>query len=216
MYVIKNERNMRVHFFFAFLTLLVAAFIGVNRTEWMILATTVSLVLVLEMINTAIEETLDIFIKEHHKTVRMIKHIGAGAVLVTAVNALVIAFFIFSRYISPSFSLVSQQVRYAPWQTMFISLLVVIFLVVGGKAFGKHGTPFRGGLVSGHSAIAFSFWAVILLTQSDPFLIGVTFLLSALVAQSRIRARIHSVPEIVLGALVGFCSTVLLFKLFSL
>lgn len=215
-YVIKHERNMRVHFFFSFLALLFAAFIGVNRVEWMILATIISLVLVTEMINTAIEETMDTFVKEHHRTVRTIKHIGAGAVLVTAVNALVVGFFIFSRYISPGFTLVSQQVRYAPWQTMFLSLLIVVFFVIGGKAFGKHGTPFRGGLVSGHSAVAFSFWAVILFTQDDPFLIGVTFLLSALVAQSRLRARIHSVPEVVLGALVGFCTTALLFKLLTL
>lgn len=214
--VVKHERNMRVHFFFSFLTLLFAAFIGVTRVEWMLLAISASLVLMTEMINTAIEETMDTFVKEHHKTVRMIKHIGAGAVLVTAVNALVVGFFIFARYLSPGFTLMSQGVRYASWQVMFIALLVVVFLVIAGKAFGKHGTPFRGGLISGHSAVAFSFWAVILFTQQDPFLIGITFLLSALVAQSRLRARIHSVPEVVLGALVGFCVTALLFKLLSL
>lgn len=215
-YVVKHERNMRVHFFFAFVALIIAAFIGVNRVEWMLLATAISLVLVMEMVNTAFEETLDIFIKEHHRVVRMIKHISAGAVLVTAVNALIVGFFIFSRYISPGFSLISQSVRYAPWQTMFIALVAVVFLVVGGKAFGKHGTPFRGGLVSGHSAVAFSFWAVILLTKQDSFLVGITFLLSALVAQSRIRARIHSIPEVILGALVGFFTTALLYKLLSL
>ena len=87
-------------------------------------------------------------------------------------------------------------------------------VVVYGKAFGKKGTPLRGGIVSGHAAVAFSLWTVLVFTQTNLFVIAVGFLLAALVAQSRLRSKIHSFREVVAGAVVGVSVTAFFFKLF--
>ncbi|MBI3252934.1 MAG: diacylglycerol kinase [Candidatus Omnitrophica bacterium] len=220
-HVVKHERNMRVHFLTAFFVLLLAAFLGVRRLEWMILSVTVCFVLVTEMINTAIEDTMDLVKGTFHPAVRVIKDISAGMVLVSVLNALIVGFFIFSRYWAWPMEFTTLRLRYASIRVMFITLLVVVFLVIAGKAFRKRGlpgrpagTPFRGGAVSGHAAVAFSLWTMIALVQSNFFITTATFCLAILVAQSRLRARIHSFWEAVAGAAIGISVTAFLFKLF--
>ena len=213
-YAVKSERNMRVHFLGGFLILLLGIAIGIVRIEWIILCTIVTLVWVAEMINTVVEETLDMIEKSTHSSVRRIKDISAAVVLISALNALIVGFFIFSKYLTWPLELVVRKVRYAPWTITFIALLVVSFLVIAVKAFFRSGTPFRGGLVSGHAAAAFSLWTTIFLTNQNLFIVGVTFLLAALVAQSRLRAKIHSPAEVLAGAALGFLVTALFFQLF--
>src|SRR3989338_8976183 len=183
--VIKTERNMRFHFIFGFLVLMVAILVGVSRVEWIILCTIISLVWAAEMINTVIEEMVDLVEPLFHPDVKLIKDISAGFVLVVAVNALIVGFFIFSKYTSWPIQVTALQILHASWHITFIALLVVIFLVIFSKVYFHRGTPFRGGILSGHSAVAFALWTAILFTYSNIFVTGSTFCLAALVAQSR-------------------------------
>ena len=214
-YVIKNERNMRVHFLLGFLVLVAAILAGVSRIEWIILWTIISLVWVMEMINTVIEEMVDLVEPFFHPNVRLIKDVSAGFVLVAAINAIIVGAFIFSKYISVPIQITALQIRHASWHITFIALLVVIFLVISGKVFFHRGTPFRGGILSGHSAVAFSVWTAVLFTTSNAFEIGAAFFLAVLVAQSRLRAKIHSLKEVIAGGFVGFLVTALLFQIFK-
>lgn len=214
-YVIRHERNMRLHYLIAFFMLVLGVALGISRLEWIILCGTVTLVLVAEMMNTAIEETIDLVKDSFHPAARTIKHISAGMVLVTALNALIVAFFIFLKHLDGPIPFIVGKIRYANWYLTFITLLAVIFFVIAGKAFTKSGTPFRGGAVSGHTAIAFSLWTIIIYTTKDYFIIGLALLIAALVGQSRLRSKIHSLWEVVGGALIGVLGTSLFFKLFS-
>ena len=214
-YVIKNERNMRVHFLLGFVVLLAAILVGVSRVEWIILCTIISFVLAAEMMNTVIEEVIDLVEPLIHPNVRIIKDVSAGFVLVAAINALIVGFFIFSKYTSWPIQITAMKIRHASWHIMFIALLVVVFLVISGKAFFHRGTPFRGGVLSGHSAVAFALWTSIIFTYDNIFVLGSTFCLAALVAQSRLRAKIHSLGEVIAGALVGFLVTAILFQVFK-
>ena len=214
LHVLKTERNMRIHFVIGFGVLVLGIMLGVSRLEWMILCIIISFVFIMEMLNTVIEETVDMIEEEIHPVVRIIKDASAGAVLVAATMAFIVGFFIFSRYWSWPLEVLVFRIRHAAWHIIFIALLIVIFLVISGKTFLRRGTPFRGGPISGHSAVAFSLWTAVVFTQSDPFVVGVTFLLAMLVAQSRLRAKIHSLGEVILGSMLGVIVTTALFKLF--
>lgn len=213
-HVLKHERNMRIHFLCGVLLLLVAAVLGVRRVDWLVLCLATCLVLMAEMINTAIELTLDLLHPKRDPTVGLIKDISAGMVLVAAVNALILGFFIFSRYLAFPFEFFIFRLRHSATYLMFLSILTAILVVIYGKALGKKGTPFRGGIISGHSAVAFSLWTVLVFTQSNLFVVAVGFCLAALVAQSRLRSKIHSFWEVVSGALVGIIVTTFFFKIF--
>ena len=213
-HVVRHERNMRIHFLCAFFIMLLAFFIGVPRTDWLILCLAISLVLMAEMINTAIEQTLNLLHRDYSPTVGLIKDIAAGMVLVSAMNALILAFFIFSKYWMTPVDFMATRLRHSAGYLMFIAVLVSVFLVVYGKARGKKGTPFRGGVVSGHAAVAFSLWTVLVFTQTNLFVIAVGLMLAALVAQSRLRSKIHSFWEVTAGAVIGISVTAFFFKLF--
>ena len=213
-HVLRHERNMRIHFMLALLILLLAVFLGVRRVDWLILCLATCLVLMAEMINTAIEATLDLVHSKFHPSVRIIKDISAGAVLVSALNALILSFFIFSKYWTTPFEWTVIRLRHSAGSLLFISVLAAIMIVVYGKARGKKGTPLRGGVVSGHSAVAFSLWTVLVFTQGDLFVNAVGLLLAVLVAQSRLRSKIHSFWEVAAGAAIGICVTAFFFKLF--
>ena len=213
-HVLRHERNMRVHFLIAFLILLIAVFLGMQRVDWLILCVAACLVLMAEMINTAIEEMLNLLHPRYHASVGLIKDISAGMVLVSAANALILGFFIFSKYAVWPLEFLVNRLRHSAPYVMFIAVLVAVFIVIYGKALGRKGTPFRGGVISGHSAVAFSLWTVLVFKQENLFVIGVGLLLALLVAQSRLRARIHSLWEVVAGALVGVTVTTFFFKVF--
>ncbi len=214
-FVVKNERNMRIHFLFGFFVLVLAVWLGINRLDWIILCTIISFVLVTEMINTAIEDVIDLVKTSHHPVVRMIKHVSAGAVLVSSMNALIVGFFIFSKYLPAPFRSVAERARYTPAHVTFFALIAVIFAVIFSKAFFQHGSPFRGGAVSGHSAVAFGIWTAVILVQNNVFVSSAVFLMALLVAQSRLRAKIHSVIEVIAGAALGILVTALFFQLFQ-
>ena len=80
------------------------------------------------------------------------------------------------------------------------------------KSIFQKGTPLEGGMPSGHSAIAFSAFGILLFMTSDVRILILGFFMAALVAQSRVKSGIHSIREVLAGGLLGFSvSFVILF-----
>lgn len=65
-----------------------------NMVEWMFLTFATMLVIITEVINTAIEETINLVTKQFHPIAKIAKDVSAGAVVLSALNALIIAIFI--------------------------------------------------------------------------------------------------------------------------
>jgi membrane-associated phospholipid phosphatase len=100
-----------------------------------------------------------------------------------------------------------------------IALVITVMLVIAAKAYTGRGTPLRGGLPSGHAAVAFGGWVAVttlLGHQRYWFLIStVTFIMALLVAQTRVESGVHSASEVASGALLGALVTLLLFQAFG-
>ncbi len=213
-YVVKNEKNMGIHFLIGFLVLLGGVVLRVTRIEWIVLSITVTLVWAAEMFNTLIEETMDFMRDAFHPAVRVIKDVSAGIVLVCVINSLVVGFLIFSKYGARPWEIFTTQFRYGSWDILFAALLVVVFIVILVKAYFHRGTPLRGGVISGHAAVAFSLWTAVLYLQESIFITAAALLLALLVVQARLRAKIHTFWEVAGGALLGILVTALFFRLF--
>ena len=214
-YTIKTQRNMRLHFLSAILIILISIFLQLEKIELLVVCTAVTLVLICEMFNTAIEKIIDLITPDFHPLARIIKDVAAGCVLISAIFAVIVGYLVFSKYVI-SFELEQTllRVQYSPWHATFASLLLVIFLVLMGKSLSKKGTPLRGGMPSGHSAIAFSIWTIIVLVTRNPLVGLLAFVVALLVAQSRVRQEIHSGWEVIVGGLLGIMSTLLCFQIF--
>ena len=214
-YTIKTQKNMRLHFLAAILIILISIFLQLEKIELLVVCTAVTLVLVCEMFNTAIEKIIDLITPDFHPLARIIKDVAAGCVLISAIFAVIVGYLVFSKYVI-SFELEQTllRVQYSPWHATFASLLLVIFLVLMGKSLSKKGTPLRGGMPSGHSAISFSIWTIIVLVTRNPLVTLLVFVVALLVAQSRVRQEIHSGWEVIVGGLLGVMSTLLCFQIF--
>ena len=214
-YTIKTQRNMRLHFLFAILIILVSIFLQLEKIELLVICSAVALVLICEMFNTAIEKIIDLITPDFHPLARIIKDVAAGCVLISTIFAVIAGYLVFSKYlINFELEQILLRVQYSPWHATFASLLLVIFLVLMGKSFSKKGTPLRGGMPSGHSAIAFSIWTIIALITRNSMVVLLTLVVAVLVARSRIRQEIHTGWEVVVGSLLGVIATLLCFQIF--
>lgn len=94
-YAIKKERNLRFHLLMTVVVSLFAWLLKVNRVEWMILVLVFGSVITAELINTAIETTVNLVTEDYHLLAKIAKDVSAGAVLVTAIVAVIIGLIIF-------------------------------------------------------------------------------------------------------------------------
>jgi diacylglycerol kinase (ATP) len=214
-HTIQTQRNMKFHIFIAVIVLIFSLFFDLSRTEILLLSISITLVLVLEMINTAIETTIDLFANYYHPLARIAKNVAAGAVLISSINAILVGYLIFFDRLYPMASIIIKKVKHSTPHITFISIAIVMLVVIGVKAYFGRGTPLKGGMPSGHSAIAFSLATIITLMTENPLVMLLSLLMALLVAQTRIEAKIHSLIETIIGGIVGILLTVLIFELFK-
>jgi diacylglycerol kinase (ATP) len=215
-HVLRTQRNMRVHFLAAAGVLIAAVSIGVERLELVALLISIAFVLIAEMINTAIEGAIDVSTTSFDPNAKLAKDIAAGAVLIATVTAVGVGYLVFSERLADRSSRLLERLADAPAELTLIALVLTIIVVIALKALTHRGTPLRGGLPSGHAAIAFAGWmAITLILEQQRFLVSsVAFILALLVAQTRVESGIHSPVEVLYGALLGALTTLVLFQLF--
>ncbi|MDP3804321.1 MAG: diacylglycerol kinase [Candidatus Omnitrophota bacterium] len=213
-YVLKTERNMRIHFLAAFFFLILGIYLNFTYLEIVALSVTISMVLGSEMVNTAIEYIVDMVKAEFHPIARIIKDIGAGAVLITSINAVVVGYILFSKKFPFDVGLAMKNVRESPWHVTFIALILVFGTSVIGKLIFHRGTPLRGGMPSGHAAIAFSIWTIIMFMTRNSIVIALSFMMAFLIARHRIKDSVHTFWEVLAGAILGVLLTTFVFQLF--
>lgn len=92
---IKEERNMFIHFLIAIIVVITGIYVRLSLNEWFICLLLFALVFSLELINTAIENTVDLVTTKKNKKAKIAKDAAAGAVLIAAIFASIIGIIIF-------------------------------------------------------------------------------------------------------------------------
>ena len=92
---IRTERNIKIHCAPAILVTIFGIWLQISKTEWMICFILFGLILALELVNTAVEATVDLFTEERKPLAKKAKDAAAGAVLIVAIFAAVIGILIF-------------------------------------------------------------------------------------------------------------------------
>lgn len=213
-YAFKTERNVRTHFLAAVVVLLISLFTHISKFELLILVFTISLVIMTEMINTALENVIDIITASYHPLAKIAKDVAAGAVFIATINALIVAYIIFFNKLNGSIYKVITKIQNTPTHITFISVAMVLVTVLVLKAYFNKGEPFQGGMPSGHAALAFSTATAISFISKDISVITLCMILAFLVAQSRIEGKIHNPLEVFMGGIIGVGITILIFQLF--
>ena len=213
-YALKHERNMKIHFLATILVLGLSLFLDLTKMEFLMIIFSIALVISAELMNTAIERTVDLITDRYHPLAKAAKDIAAGGVLVAAINAGIVGYLIFFEKLNVYTETVIIKVQSSPIYLTFIAILLTVIFTIGIKTIyqARGGTPFQGGIVSGHSAISFCTATIITFLSRNTLVTILSYSLALLVGESRIEGKIHSLSEVVLGAILGILIGIVIFQ----
>ncbi len=215
-YSFKTQRNVKIQYLIAVLILLLSLFVDIDKIEFLILCLTISLVIITELINTAIEKTVDLFTDIYHPIAKIAKDVAAGAVVIACVNSVIIGFFIFKDKLNlGSEILLDKVIKDHSYVAITVILLVFIGVIVL-KAILNKGTPLEGGMPSGHTAIAFTILTLITIYTKSVYVFVLSLILALIIAHSRYKYEIHKLSEIIFGAFFGTIIVLLIYYLINL
>lgn len=219
-YSATTQRNIRIQLVLAVIVMVLSLFYGLNTAEFLCLLFAVFLVIFAELINTAIETVVDLFVDVYHPKAKISKDVAAGAVVLAACNALVVGYFIFFKeenLKAVSDSIFNNMVK-SPMHLAFVAIMLVVIAVISMKAGCSKKTE-RGELVkegfvpSGQSAIAFAALTAIWLNSKDIVTFTLALILSILVVENRVGSNARTKAEIVFGACMGVLIVLLIYGL---
>ena len=208
LFVFLTQRHMRVHALIIILVLLAAWGLGVTENQLLHLFVAMALVLIAEMLNTTVEMTVDLIVDSYNPQAKIIKDVAAGAVMLASMYAIAVATVVF--FINPRLRAIAAEFPYPPEPLqrdvipmVLIGAVVEAILIAYLKYRTKRGRFWRGGIVSGHTALGFLIATAIWIMTRDVAVTALAIALALLISQSRIQARIHSLLEVALGAVMG-------------
>jgi diacylglycerol kinase (ATP) len=94
-FVLLSQHNMWIHITLAFIALMIGFVLGINIFEWIAVVFSIGLVLTAEIFNSAIETLVDLISPNYNEKAGKIKDMAAGAVLISAITAVIIGAIIF-------------------------------------------------------------------------------------------------------------------------
>jgi diacylglycerol kinase (ATP) len=206
---------MRYHFYILVAVLLSGLLLNLDNRDMLVLLFAITLVIVTEMVNTSIEAVVDMITEHYNPVAKLAKDVAAGAVLLAACNAVIAGVLIFFG----QKRLMEIQSRFQQTlpsdidvtKVIVVGIVALALLVIISKLISNTGSPWHGGIISGHSAIGFLLAMTIVYAARNTAVAFIAILLAILVAQSRVEAGVHSIQEVALGAVLAIFLTSLVY-----
>ncbi len=219
-YTATTQRNFRIQLILAVIVLALSLFYGLGTTEFLCLVFALFFVIFAEMVNTAIETVVDLFVDVYHPKAKIAKDVAAGAVVLSACNALIVGYFIFfnaENMKAISDSIFNNMIK-SPQHLAFVAIILVVIAVIAIKAScskkKERGQLIKEGFVpSGQSAIAFAVLTAIWINSKDIVTFTLALVLSLLVVGNRIYNNARTKAEVVFGACMGVLIVILIYGL---
>jgi len=206
-----HERNIKIDFIAAMLAILFSILMGFNRMELIIVCIMIGLVICAEMLNTSVENLCDLITMEKNPKIKKIKDTAAGAVLVLAFTAIIVWYGLAFDKLDPLLRGTLNIFAQLPLHISIGTLIIVTIGVIFIKALTKKGTYLRGGMPSGHAAIAATAVMIIWYLTQNTVVLLITMILALLVVHSRVEAKIHTFVEAILGIILGVMIALVVF-----
>jgi diacylglycerol kinase (ATP) len=214
-YAVRTQRNMKIHLIFAILVLLASIFLPISKLEVILIVIIISIVLISEVVNTIVELMLDLIVDKYHPVARIIKDMAAGTVFISAIMSAFLGYLIFFPYLRSPILRILIYVHKSPGIVAISCILITTLLVIILKAFFARGRPLSGGMPSGHTAVSFAIWTFASMISKNPVIFIIVLIPALLVAQSRVKEKIHSIFEVIAGAILGIAIALFVYWLFS-
>lgn len=215
-YATTTQGNIKKQLVIIVVVLLVSLFFKLTRIEFLCLLFAVILIIVAEMINTAIETLVDLYTDLYHPKAKIAKDVGAGAVVIAAINAVVVAYFLFFDKIAVAGVTVLESLIRTPEHLAFTTVALTLIAMIALKATNivrkKKGITEKF-VPSGVAAISFVAAMIIWLTTKNMVAFTLALILTLLVCGCRVESKNRTWGEIFFGAFVGCAITIVMYGL---
>jgi len=211
-YALKTQRNVRIHFMAAIIVLGAGQYFRVSSRDFVLLFFAITLVLMAELFNTALEKAVDLFVQEYSHLAKVAKDAAAGAVLVTALNALVVGCVVFYPRlagIAPG----ADRAKGVPLLVTLAAFMLVFLLNLAGKAWASGDNVKGSWLPGGRTALAFAGGTALTLLTGDLLAATIALFLVLLAAYGGPGPESRTLAGFISGALLGILVTLAVFKL---
>lgn len=219
-YATTTQSNIKKQLFMGVCVLILSLFYKLETTHFLCLTFAVFLVIFAEMVNTAIETVVDLYTDKYHPKAKIAKDVGAGAVLLMAINSVIVAYFIFLNETSLGeiSNTIFQSMVSSPKHLVFVSIILTIIAILIFKAFAspynkKINITKKRFLPSGQTALAFALLTSIWLNTQNILIFALAFMLSLMVFENRIECKLHSVAETIFGSFMGVLIVLMVYGL---
>lgn len=219
-YAATTQRNLRIQLLIAVIIMMLCLFYGLNTAEFLCLEFSIFIVIFAELLNTAIETVVDLFVDVYHPKAKIAKDVAAGAVVLAACNTLFVGYLILFKeenLKAISDSIFSNMVK-SPMHLAFVAIVLVIIAIIAIKASclrrKERGQLIKEGFVpSGQSAVAFAALTAIWLNSKDIVTFSLALVLSILIVENRIYSNARTKAEVVFGSCMGALIVLMIYGL---
>ena len=215
-YATTTQKNIQKQLIIAVIVVIVSLFFNLNRAEFLCFLFTIVLIIFAEMVNTAIETVVDLYVDVYHPKAKIAKDVAAGGVVITTINAIIVAYFLFFDKIADIGLTFLKNVTTNPmhlaFSIMIIAIIAVLALIAYAKT-NKHKGLNKKMVPSGHATIGFAATTLIWLLTDNIVILMLSLLTAILLAESRIAAKEHTLSEIIFS---GCFATILVLILYGI
>ena len=215
-YATTTQANIKKQLVIAVLVMVLSLFFDLTTAEFLCLVFSVMLVIIVEMVNTAIETVVDLYTDIYHPKAKIAKDVGAGAVILAAINSVIVGYFLFFDKIGEWGTNILEVVVNSPIHIAFVCIILTVIGVVALQAAGssnKHKMIHSKFMPSGHTAIAFAILTTIWLNTKNIVVFALSLVLSIMVAENRIEAQKKNLGEVIFGACLGVLIVLMVYGL---
>lgn len=210
-YALSTQRNMKFHFTAALSVLLLALFFDLSRLDILFIVLAITLIVVTELINTAIEKAVDLAMPDVHPIAKIAKDVAAAAVLVTAFFAVVVGLIVFFEPINDLLSHSREHAQTVSVDAIWLFAgLVILSVIIIQTRFSKKRKSVQPSLFS---ALSFSLSTMIVLYASELFVGLLALALNAVTVIVLYEKTERSFPALLFGGFIGMAITVLAYFL---
>lgn len=200
----QSERNIKIQFFIVVVALILGILFNLTEVEIVLVVLAIFFVVFAEMINTAIEAVVDLYVDVYHPKAKVAKDVAAGAVVIATLNAIIVAYFVFFEKLATfGFKKIANIAVRNP-TVFFIALMVITIIIViivkliSKKLFDNKFIP------SGQMMVATSIFMAIWSQTQNKIIIVASLILLMLLALNRIGEEKRTIWEVIFGTVIGF------------
>ena len=218
-YCATTQTNITKQLILGTIVMILSLFYDFTTSEFLCLTFAVFFVIFAELINTALETIVDLYVDTYHPKAKIAKDVGAGAVVLTAINAIIVAYFLFFREteMSKMADSLFNQIVSSPKHLGFVAIILTVIAIISMKATFKKreisdGVENKRFMPSGQSALAFAILTAIWINTKNIIVFCLSLILSLMVAGNRYHDK-KTFGEILFGSFIGVLVVILVYGL---